>query len=562
MKSFFLKIVFSFSAAFSFFTGLAAVPSTGNSTVDTYFYYIDNDLSTIQGQTLSTSYTCTSKLRDAENTYAWILDRVATGTYQDYYSGMKEGASLILNDFRSANSTVQGNCENVLQGVSDARSNLNRLALAFSSSSNDYSLIIQKIQEFQDSFDDKIGTVQTNQLAAISNLQVMVSFLKNVFPPATNELGQAVVDLDGNVHQLCIDFAQFWVNADNLLEWMLDEEEAYQQFFSTAVERMKTPDSLCQQSLRDMWIGLLDNRTRLVSVTNMYLYTIDDQVNEVLQSIDPNSFRLSNEGVIALENLAVNQRNYLCLAELVNRGTGSTSNYVDLAWITNYLGTVQQPYYQLWDLTFNRTSPIYNPYQVDKYKAFTNFVLTAEANRNPAVLTQVRFNNYKMQTTNYWERLETYMLNLQGLIPLVSSIDSDEQESVSSNLDEENVRRTIEYSTNSFSSVVQSYGSVSNSLNDVFGKFKQFLRAFEMPDVGWDGVIRLTPQFELGGITIDPIYLDETHYGAIKDTVRTVFICIWYGIFVFLGVRMVLLVMFLLGRTIAHLTLVLSTILS
>ena len=561
MKSRYLKIVFSFSASLFSFLGLADVPSTGNSTVDTYFNYIDNDLSTIQGQTLSTSYTCTSKLRDAENTYAWILDRVATGTYQDYYSGMKEGASLILNDFRSANSTVQGNCENVLQGVSDARSNLTRIALAFNSSSNDYSLIIQKIQEFQDSFDDKIGTVQTNQLVAISNLHVMVSFLKNVFPPATNELGQAVVDLDGNVHQLCIDFAQFWVNADNLLEWMLDEEQAYQQFFSTAVERMKTPDSLCQQSLRDMWIGLLDNRTRLVSVTNMYLYTIDDQVNEVLQSIDPNSFRLSNEGVIALENLAVNQRNYLCLAELVNRGSGSTSNYVDLAWITNYLGNVQKPYYELWDMTFNRASAPYNPYQKDRYQQFTNLIQAAESSSSQVAM-QVRFNDYKHQTSNYWERLETYMLNLQGLIPTVASIDSEEEYSVQSNLDEENVRRTIEYSTNSFSSVVQSYGSVSNSLNDVFGKFKQFLRAFEMPDVGWDGVIRLTPQFELGGITIDPIYLDETHYGAIKDTVRTVFVCIWYGIFVFLGVRMVLLVMFLLGRTIAHLTLVLSTILS
>ena len=561
MKSRYLKIVFSFSASLFSFLGLADVPSTGNSTVDTYFNYIDNDLSTIQGQTLSTSYTCTSKLRDAENTYAWILDRVATGTYQDYYSGMKEGASLILNDFRSANSTVQGNCENVLQGVSDARSNLTRIALAFNSSSNDYSLIIQKIQEFQDSFDDKIGTVQTNQLVAISNLHVMVSFLKNVFPPATNELGQAVVDLDGNVHQLCIDFAQFWVNADNLLEWMLDEEQAYQQFFSTAVERMKTPDSLCQQSLRDMWIGLLDNRTRLVSVTNMYLYTIDDQVNEVLQSIDPNSFRLSNEGVIALENLAVNQRNYLCLAELVNRGSGSTSNYVDLAWITNYLGNVQKPYYELWDMTFNRASAPYNPYQKDRYQQFTNLIQAAESSSSQVAM-QVRFNDYKHQTSNYWERLETYMLNLQGLIPTVASIDSEEEYSVQSNLDEENVRRTIEYSTNSFSSVVQSYGSVSNSLNDVFGNFKQFLRAFEMPDVGWDGVIRLTPQFELGGITIDPIYLDETHYGAIKDTVRTVFVCIWYGIFVFLGVRMVLLVMFLLGRTIAHLTLVLSTILS
>lgn len=562
MKNRFFKILLSFSVPFFFITGLAAVTSTGNSTVDAYFSYIDNDLSTIQGQTLSTSYTCTSKLRDAENTYAWILDRVATGTQQDYYSGMKEGASLILNDFRSANFTVQGNCENVLQGVSDARSNLNRLALAFNSSSNDYSLIIQKIQEFQDSFEDKIGTVQTNQLAAISNLQVMVSFLKNVFPPATNVLGQAVVDLDGNVHQLCIDFAQFWVNADNLLEWMLDEEEAYQQFFSTAVERMKTPDSLCQQSLRDMWIDLLDNRTRLVSVTNMYLYTIDDQVNDVLQSIDPNSFRLSNEGVIALENLAVNQRNYLCLAELVNRGSGPTSNYVDLAWITNYLGTVQKPYYDLWDMTFSRSNPIYNPYNTDRLKAFTNFMYTAEHSPNLSTATQLRFGTFKSTSSNYWERLETYMLNLQGLIPTVSSIDSDNEESVSSNLDEENVRRTIEYSTNSFSTVVQSYGSVSNSLNDVFGKFKQFLRAFEMPDVGWDGVIRLTPQFELGGITIDPIYLDETHYGAIKDTVRTVFICIWYGIFVFLGVRMVLLVMFLLGRTIAHLTLVLSTILS
>lgn len=561
MKSRFLKILLSFSVLLFFLSGIAAVQSTGNSTVDTYFSYIDNDLSTIQGQTLSTSYTCTSKLRDAENTYAWILDRVATGTLQDYYSGMKEGASLILNDFRSANSTVQGNCENVLQGVSDARSNLNRLALAFNSSSNDYSLIIQKIQEFQDSFDDKIGTVQTNQLAAISNLQVMVSFLKNVFPPATNELGQAVVDLDGNVHQLCIDFAQFWVNADNLLEWMLDEEQAYQQFFSTAVERMKTPDSLCQQSLRDMWIGLLDNRTRLASVTNMYLYTIDDQVNEVLQSIDPNSFRLSNEGVIALENLAVNQRNYLCLAELVNRGSGSTSNYVDLAWITNYLGTIQQPYYQLWNYSFSTVGSAYGPFEDTKLMRFTNYIHAVDTESSYAELRR-QYGRYRQVTSNYWERLETYMLNLQGLIPTVASIDSDDEESVSSNLDEENVRRTIEYSTNSFTTVVQSYGSVSNSLNDVFGKFKQFLRAFEMPDVGWDGVIRLTPQFELGGITIDPIYLDETHYGAIKDTVRTVFICIWYGIFVFLGVRMVLLVMFLLGRTIAHLTLVLSTILS
>lgn len=539
----------------------AVDPSTGDGEVDAYLEQLDRQLATIAYNVGQADSSVLSSLNSARNTYEYYLRQAETSSSASYRA---EGARAILSDLESAYNSCHSYCSTAMSAVDSARSDVVQLALLWSkpSGSNDLSLVIAAIEEHQRNMLDQFSQVQTNQMIVISNVVVMTKLLQEVFPASTstNSSSSAVSSLSGHVNSLVIDFAHFWVTADNLLDYLDDVDGYFKQFYQNATERLKSPDHLCQSALRDMWFDLLDNRLRITSLTNLYLYPIDQQVEVVLQQLDPDTFRLSNEGVVALENLAVNQRSYLCLAELVNRPSGGNgvSNYVDLAWITNYLGTVQQPYYELYNKTFG-PSQQYQIFIPTTFQYFTNF--TASVNE-PLRTRSTLWTRYRNSASNYWQRLEIALMSLNGWMDAGPSLDSQDDQEVDRNTDKENLTRNIEYSTNAFTSVINDYGSVSNSLSYLMVKFRSLTNSFALPEGSWDDIIRLTPQISLGNITIDPIYFDSTFFLPIQQAVRKVFTGIWYVIFIFIGFRLVLLVVYLLGKTIAHTFLILSTLLS
>lgn len=545
----------------------ADIPSTGDETVDELLYSLDGNLSTIQNMTSAYFSQLANDYQYAVQLNNIYHDNASSDGSSDFDRGAASGAEAILGAFSTAFNNVSSSQSAIVQSTSSARNKVVEIASLWSNMSDEDILRAISNNTFcvssavSNNTDVLSLDITTNMTACISNIVQISRLLSLVFPDSTNEVNQAVSALGGDVRQLCINFAEFWVTADFLITWMSDDEENFQMFYKNATERIRLPDSVCRTDLADMWNNLIERRRDILSVSNG-MYSIDAQVENVLHDLDPDNFRLSNEGVIALENLAVNQRSYLCLAELVNRPVGTSSNYVDLAWITNYLGKVQSPYYTLWDYTFMYSeAKNYNPFGDQQFNTFTNFVGSA-LDGYDYVSVRRKYRNYITASSNYWERLETYLLNLNGLMPHEPFVDGEEEDELNRNLDSEILGRQIRYSTNAIFQAVENLSSVSNNLNAVLLKFKTFCNSFQLPQGSWDGLIRFTPQIQLGGITVDPIYLDESYFSAIKSAVRKVFECIWYAIFLLLSFRMVLLIIYLLGRTIAHVVLIISTLLA
>lgn len=546
---------------------IADLPSTGDETVDELLYSLDGNLSTIQNMTSAYFSQLANDYQYAVQLNNIYHDNASSAGSTDFDRGAAIGAEAVLGAFSTAFNNVSSSQSAIVQSTSSARNKVVEIASLWSSMSDEDILRAISNNTFcvssavSNNTDVLSLDITTNMTACISNIVQISRLLSLVFPASTNEVNHAVSALGGDVRQLCINFAEFWVTADFLITWMSDDEENFQMFYKNATERIRLPDSVCRTDLADMWNNLIERRRDILSVSNG-MYSIDAQVENVLHDLDPDNFRLSNEGVIALENLAVNQRSYLCLAELVNRPTGTSSNYVDLGWITNYLGKIQSPYFQLFSesLITGRNSK-FNPYQSEPFNAFTNLYAFSQEG-HPNVQVSQRFISYRDRSTNFFERIETYLLALNGMIGASSLADGEEEDELNRNLDSEILGRQIRYSTNAIFQAVENLSSVSNNLNAVLLKFQTFCNSFQLPQGSWDGMIRFTPQIQLGGITVDPIYLDESYFSAIKSAVRKVFECIWYAIFLLLSFRMVLLIVYLLGRTIAHVVLIISTLLA
>lgn len=536
MKRFTLFFFF-FLASFCFGDG-NSVPSTGNESVDELFNSLYSQLATISGSS-------SSLLRQNDIYYQGAVATLDgwqnsnTGSSDSYDSGynagrVDAGSTLLINYLKPAHDQVRNVCIALNNDVDICQSKVVQLAMRFSEGSYDDILAAISNNTFVIS-----TTVSTNMLVCISNVQEIVSLLKSVFPSSSpdSNLPDELNDLDSSVQSLVIDFAVFWQTVDSVFTWFNDVDEDFRKFYETARSRLTAPDPTLASALRDMWEDTLHHRADIIgsALTNLISYTIDDQVEVVLQQISQD-FRLSNEGQIALDNLAVNTRSYLVLQELLNK-----TNSVDLSWFTNYFGNVQSKFYEQFNHLIYPDFPVssFNPYVNTVYSVFTNFADTAiSLDRSPGLAYQ----RWVWQNTNVFSRLETLLLYQNGLIgPKIDPFGDDQQaeDQFNYNLDRENIERHIRYSTNSVVALAHNVSTISNNFLQLVTSFKNCLSAFEMPPGESDGVIRLTPNFDLGELSIPAFYLNMSDIKDVTDTCHIIFQVIWYLLFSFISFKFV-----------------------
>lgn len=512
-----------------------------------------------------------SNIRLADNDLAYVQNR---------YISMSQSAATFTGDY--GNGYRAALSEFPIGSVSSARSDLgyaqdkldsalmylNRLQ--FSNSSNiDYRVWLDRmtnqLERIADLVDLTDDDVRTNGVYLSSAVQILQSILDSMpsgsggsggggsdpidysddLASIISILGSASTTLeviDSTVYSLYVLFS--------------DIDGEYQKFLRLATDRLKTPDQYLAIDLARMWEYTVNNMSNVI--VNSSAFSDTDQINPVMNNVSADGTHLSNEGEIMLNQLAFQQRQYLCTVEALNILRGNT-NGSDVAWITNYLDKVQSPFYRLFDnyLPVNLAN---NPYAVSPYNAFTNFIDYAST-RSSTFLMLNKYANFRNLETNWFSRVEMYLLNLQGLIGSQGEISDDSVETMQ---DSENIERTNEYSTNSLYAAVSEIASVSNSLSAVVSSFQDFIGSFHFEDTpsASSGYIRIMPDFVLGGIEIPHIDLTYQDIDFLVDGTRTIFTAIWYFVFGALGFKFICLAVFLFGRTVARVSLIIATLLN
>lgn len=366
-----------------------------------------------------------------------------------------------------------------------------------------------------------------------------------------------LVELIGIVTDFYSDFLSYTSDVLDLVDWMSDAQGVFKKFYTDATDRMAQPDAMLATDLARMWQYTFANFTNIVQHPERYLPSA--QVDSILQ-IDGENLRLSNEGLIAAHNLAMNQRQYLCSLAMLEelKGMNATNN---LAWITNYLASVQKPYYMMFDqFSWNLKNSTY-PFLPSQYKVTTNFFAVAS---NPLSTPSQKWqalnalHSVSPYKTNYWARLELYLQGLNGFF------DTDTGWSeLTENLDAETMSHHIEDATNNLASVVETIGSMSNSLVAVTGAFKDFMDSFDF-DMGEynSGQFTVCPSFSLGSIQIPTLHVDYNDLSFFVTPCRNFFQFLWYTVFAVFSFKFVLVMFRLLVKSISHVVLVISTLFS
>lgn len=242
---------------------------------------------------------------------------------------------------------------------------------------------------------------------------------------------------------------------------------------------------------------------------------------------------LSNEGFIGLRQLDTLQKMMYINAGIAEmfanyKSNSSTNEIPDLSAITNYLYKIQQPFYSSFNNMFIN-GKIPNPFISGRYNFVTNFF------KNPSAGTYGRFvNDAKSGFTNFFSRVELYLMALNGLLSDDEIISDDEFESIYS---ESHIDDNLNNATNQLSGFSTESSTLTNYLNTswtegitaIFDKIND-TTVFE-GDTGDGRYITFIPSFNLGGIQIEHLDFDIETIRPVIDFSNAAFRCLWAGIY-------------------------------
>lgn len=279
-----------------------------------------------------------------------------------------------------------------------------------------------------------------------------------------------------------------------------------------------------------------------------YLYSVDYQN----MCVNQKSSETLNEILSVISNISVS----------VTNSSSTTGKWeADLAFISNYLYTIQRRYFE----TFNNdylfrpgsATPVSN---ANHYRSITNAWAVMRDPSATMFQKQSAFGNlrgYGLIFTNWFERIEFALYGIAGFWDSNGSFDSSLSRagSITNNFD-----RLIS-STNSFS-LVSSVFSVSNQAQTVISEFKNLVDAFDFSSSSVpSATLTLCPSFQIGDFEFSGIAFEMYDIHEVLEAIRTAFQFVWTIGFSFFGIALAAKFFFYLGKAIRDVFILLKTLL-
>lgn len=345
--------------------------------------------------------------------------------------------------------------------------------------------------------------------------------------------------------------------ADGLMiyvNWFNAISDEVQTYYKLLNERYNHWDGRLTSNLRNLYN---ETKSRIDIVTDRFLFqtwSLDDALSIALDEGNDSTLgpiKLSNEGYIGLQSLILQERQYLTELDIANAlryltngifSTGMTTN--DLAWAMRYYMDYNDNFYRVSAIRQNPFAP------PDYYQAVSNFYganFNTSDGRFNLGLQRSRYREYITQETNWFNRVELYLMNMNGLL-LPSDNLSDVEEASS----ESAISHAVDRATNQWNSVFSSIASSSNQMSRVVNSFTELLESFhlEAPQGGQYIVIIPDTTFfgvEWQGLSVSPSELDN-----VVLPVREIFTYLWYIAFALFGFKLLLQFLYICGKLIAQ----------
>ena len=198
-----------------------------------------------------------------------------------------------------------------------------------------------------------------------------------------------------------------------------------------------------------------------------YLYTTEYQ-NMI---INRRSSRRLDDILSVISNLSIN---------VTNNSENSNQCSVDLAFISNYLYTVQSNYFG----TFNQMTRVYTnpnvafPLDFSNYDIMTNLWQTLKSSTTTPIQRRDAFLRLKSISTNWWNHLTFFMMGANGFFDVSPVPESVFNASTISN----NTQKYIS-STNFVTGITAVFNDVTNSVDTLASAFKDFTDSFHFQSV-------------------------------------------------------------------------------
>lgn len=261
------------------------------------------------------------------------------------------------------------------------------------------------------------------------------------------------------------------------------------------------------------------------------------------------SFDLSNEGATLFSidgHLDYNNALQLDATKSLRYIASNLTSSAGLEWVTNYLNDVQASFFREFNFTYlaRDSRPQYFPLRVGNITSITNFF------NNPTPIQNVtgRYLTYRKAVTNWFDRIEVALLNLNGVFATKSL--SDEAEASMSS--ETSFNEKLTQITNSYSEVSKVWSS-TNTVSEFITRFNSTVSRFTLPDSSssQEGFM-ICPEFVVAGITFGPLVLPFSDLSGVVDFCRSLFRVLWYAIFAVVSFRMLFHLVVLLGKAVGQ----------
>lgn len=341
-------------------------------------------------------------------------------------------------------------------------------------------------------------------------------------------------------------------------------DDDYKSDLNSLFTQLQTAISHSSDLLLDNTAANINSSTFAKSIDYMsnsdlalaYLYTTEYQ--DML--INRRSSRRLDDILSVISNININ---------VTNNSNNSSQWSVDLAFISNYLYNIQRSYYELFNTraTVNLTGQ--NPFNpASSYRPVTNFWYWLQAdlssvdNQSASALMANRgqaYASYKQRFTNWWDRIEFALYGLAGGFDVGLVESSEFNSSIMSN----NVNQYIS-STNFLREITSVFNDVTNSVDTLSSAFSDFANCFHFnssDDFAY--TLQICPaitdffgSFQFGGIQFDFASISD-----VCDIIRSSCRFIWTCLFSILGFSLFVRFFAELGKSIAHIFVLLKTLL-
>ncbi len=241
---------------------------------------------------------------------------------------------------------------------------------------------------------------------------------------------------------------------------------------------------------------------------------------------------LSNEGFVGLRQLDTLQKMMYINAGIAQMfadyQTEANTNDTDISSISNYLYNIQRPFYSSFNTLF-KPGYIPTPFVPSRYAIVTNFFQNPSSKNYGAL-----FLSHDGGYTNYFSRIELYLMALNGLFSDDVIVSDDDFASIYS---ESQIDHNLDSATNQLSGFETESSSLTNYISTSWteGISVLFSKLHDTSifdgDTGDGRYITFIPSFNLGGIQIEHVDFDIETIRPIIDFSNSAFKCIWAGIY-------------------------------